>query len=180
MPNISELHTLYATDPNALSTTIKNIYDRIEREGLKPVWISIVPRENAMARVKKLSLIPIEDRTKLPLYGIPFAVKDNIDVVNLSTTAACPTFAREPASENAPVVERLEQAGAIVIGKTNMDQFATGLVGTRSPYGACATVFNPKYISGGSSSGSAVAVGSGLVSTDSFYNSDLSYKTLFK
>jgi allophanate hydrolase len=169
MPNISELHNLYATDPNALSTTVKNIYDRIEREGLKPVWISIVPRENAMARVKKLSLIPIEDRTKLPLYGIPFAVKDNIDVVNLSTTAACPTFAREPATENAPVVERLEQAGAIVVGKTNMDQ--------------CATVFNPKYISGGSSSGSAVAVGSGLVSTDSFYDSDLSYvlmKTLFK
>lgn len=97
----------------------------------------------------------------LPLYGVPFSVKDNIDVRGLPTTAACPSFKYFP-TENAPVVERLCQAGAIVVGKTNMDQFATGLVGTRSPYGECRSVFNSDYISGGSSSGSAVSVALGL------------------
>lgn len=164
MSNIATLHNLYATNPNGLSITINAIYDRIERQGLNPVWISLISRENTMARVKELSIISVEDRSKLPLYGIPFAVKDNIDVINLPTTAACPTFANQPATENAPIVTKLERAGAILIGKTNMDQFATGLVGTRTPYGACASVFNSKYISGGSSSGSAVAVASSLVS----------------
>ena len=98
-----------------------------------------------------------------PLYGIPFAVKDNIDVAGLPTTCACPEFAYV-AERSATVVERLEQAGAILIGKTNLDQFATGLNGTRSPYGIPASAFNPDYISGGSSSGSAVAVAAGLVS----------------
>jgi allophanate hydrolase len=98
----------------------------------------------------------------LPLYGIPFAVKDNIDVAEMQTTAACPAYAYTP-SESATVVARLEAAGAILIGKTNMDQFATGLVGTRTPYGICSSVFNAKYISGGSSAGSAVAVASSLV-----------------
>ena len=96
----------------------------------------------------------------MPLCGVPFAVKDNIDVAGLPTTAACPAFAYTPAA-NATVVERLMAAGAILIGKTNLDQFATGLVGTRSPYGAAASVFDPRYISGGSSSGSAVAVAAG-------------------
>ncbi len=168
MSDIGSLHTLYSTDSNGLLTTIITIYDRIEREGLNPVWISVIPREKTMDRVKQLSLIAVEDRVKFPLYGIPFAVKDNIDVVGLPTTAACPTFAGEPATETAPVIVKLEEAGAIMIGKTNMDQFATGLVGTRTPYGACASVFNPNYISGGSSAGSAVAVASGLVSITSF------------
>jgi allophanate hydrolase len=97
----------------------------------------------------------------LPLWGIPFAVKDNIDVEGLPTTAACPAFAYAPASD-AKVVARLKAAGAIVIGKTNLDQFATGLNGTRSPHGAPRSVFNADYISGGSSSGSSVAVASGL------------------
>ncbi|CAF0962700.1 unnamed protein product [Adineta steineri] len=163
MPDITTLHNLYANDSNGLLTTITAIYDRIEGKDLNPVWISIIPRENAIARVKQLSLITIEERVKFPLYGIPFAVKDNIDVATLPTTAGCPAFACGPVAENAPLVEKLEQAGAILIGKTNMDQFATGLVGTRSPYGACASVFNTNYISGGSSSGSAVAVASGLV-----------------
>jgi allophanate hydrolase len=99
----------------------------------------------------------------LPLWGMPFAVKDNIDVAGLPTTAACPAFAYQPA-EDATVVARLRAAGAIVIGKTNLDQFATGLNGTRSPYGAPRSVFNADYVSGGSSSGSAVAVASGLCS----------------
>ncbi|WP_374414563.1 allophanate hydrolase [Novosphingobium colocasiae] len=97
----------------------------------------------------------------LPLWGVPFAVKDNIDVAGLPTTCACPAFAR-PAQQDAAVVARLIAAGAIVIGKTNLDQFATGLNGTRSPYGAPRSVFSPDHISGGSSSGSGVAVAAGM------------------
>jgi allophanate hydrolase len=96
-----------------------------------------------------------------PLWGIPFAVKDNIDVEGLETTAGCPAFAYRPTAD-AAAVARLKAAGAIVIGKTNLDQFATGLNGTRSPYGAPRCVFNADYVSGGSSSGSAVAVAAGL------------------
>jgi allophanate hydrolase len=98
----------------------------------------------------------------LPLAGVPFAIKDNIDLAGLPTTAACPEFAYRP-ERSATVVERLIAAGAVPIGKTNLDQFATGLNGTRSPYGAPGCVFNRTYVSGGSSSGSAVAVGAGLV-----------------
>src|SRR4051812_33592312 len=96
------------------------------------------------------------------LAGLPFAVKDNIDVAGLPTTAACPTR-DAPAAAHATAVRRLVDAGAVPIGKTNMDQFATGLVGTRSPYGACTSVFSERHISGGSSSGSAVAVAAGIV-----------------
>ncbi len=99
----------------------------------------------------------------LPLWGLPFAVKDNIDTAGLPTTAACPDFATSPES-HAPAVERLLAAGALLVGKTNLDQFATGLNGTRSPYGAPRCVFDEAYVSGGSSSGSAVAVASGLAS----------------
>ncbi len=99
----------------------------------------------------------------LPLWGVPFAVKDNIDVSGLPTTAACPAFAYQP-EKDATVVARLKAAGALVIGKTNLDQFATGLNGTRSPYGAPRSVFDKAYVSGGSSSGSAVTVAAGLAS----------------
>ena len=99
-------------------------------------------------------------KAALPLYGIPFAIKDNIDLAGVPTTAACPGFAYTP-QRSAMVVQRLIDAGAIPIGKTNLDQFATGLNGTRSPYGACRNAFNPDYISGGSSSGSAVALAKG-------------------
>lgn len=98
----------------------------------------------------------------LPLAGVPFAVKDNIDVVGIDTTAGCPSFAYRPTA-SASVVARLVAAGAICIGKTNLDQFATGLNGTRSPYGAPRNVYNRAYVSGGSSSGSAVVVAAGLV-----------------
>ena len=97
-----------------------------------------------------------------PLFGVPFAVKDNIDIAGVVTTAACPAFAHL-ATESATVVQRLQAAGAVWMGKTNLDQFATGLVGTRSPYGQPASVFSPAHISGGSSSGSAVVVASGGV-----------------
>jgi allophanate hydrolase len=158
--DIATLHAAYAMGHESPEKVVEAIYSRIEAEGLQPVWISIVPREKALARAKAL---PAEDRSKLPLYGIPFAVKDNIDVAGMATTAACPAYSYL-AAESATVVNLLLQAGAILIGKANMDQFATGLVGTRTPYGICSSVFDKRYISGGSSAGSAVAVASGLVS----------------
>ncbi len=124
------------------------------------IWLSDVSDEALRARARQLDGI---DPATLPLYGIPFAIKDNIDLAGLATTAACPAFAYQPAS-SAPVVQALIDAGAIALGKTNLDQFATGLVGTRSPHGACRNAFDPQYLSGGSSSGSAVAVALGLAS----------------
>jgi allophanate hydrolase len=100
--------------------------------------------------------------SELPLGGLPVAVKDNIDVAGVPTTAGCPAFARTPA-EPAAAVELLVEAGAVPIGKTNLDQFATGLVGARTPYGACVSVVDPRLVSGGSSSGSAVVVADGTV-----------------
>ncbi len=123
-----------------------------------PVWITAVPDDALRARARELDA---GDRS-LPLYGVPFAVKDNIDVAGLPTTAGCPAL-NAPAAGTAPVVRRLLEAGAMLVGKTNLDQFATGLVGTRSPYGACASVFDATRVSGGSSSGSAVAVARGDV-----------------
>ena len=110
-------------------------------------------------------LAALEEETpeSLPLYGVPFAIKDNIDLANIPTTAACPDFAYTP-GEDATVVSVLIAAGAVPLGKTNLDQFATGLVGTRSPYGEGKNSFNPDYISGGSSAGSAIATALGQVS----------------
>src|SRR5258708_27759130 len=140
-----------------ISEKVSAVYDRLEPAPLTPVWISLVPRESALARAHE-----VETNAPMPLAGMTFAVKDNIDVAGMPTTAGCPAYAYTPAS-SATVVRRLDDAGAILIGKTNMDQFATGLVGTRSPFGACSSVFDERYISGGSSSGSAVAVARGLV-----------------
>ena len=129
-------------------------------------WICRVAPDALARRARQLEQMAREDSramSRLPLYGIPFAVKDNIDVAGLPTTAACPAFSRLP-ERSATVVEKLEAAGAILVGKTNLDQFATGLVGTRSPYGAVPNAFRPEYISGGSSSGSAVTVARGAVS----------------
>jgi allophanate hydrolase len=128
-----------------------------------PVWISRVPAADVMARAYALDAAAPDERATMPLYGVPFGVKDNIDVAGVPTTAACPDFAYVP-ERSATAVERLEAAGAIVIGKTNLDQFATGLVGTRSPFGVPRNPFDARYIPGGSSSGSAVAVARGLVS----------------
>ena len=126
---------------------------------LDPVWISRAPVGAISAQLDRLK---DHSPATMPLYGIPFAVKDNIDVAGLFTTAACPAFAYEP-SRSATVVSRLMDAGAIVVGKTNLDQFATGLVGTRSPYGVPGSAFSASHVSGGSSSGSAVAVSRGEV-----------------
>lgn len=133
--------------------SVASAFERIEAAGSKPAWIALVDRETALKRAQSASG---------PLAGMTFAVKDNIDVAGMPTTAGCPAFAYQP-QRSATVVTRLEQAGAVLIGKTNLDQFATGLSGARSPYGTCASVFNDAYISGGSSSGSAVAVARGQV-----------------
>ena len=130
------------------------------------VWIAPISADRLRQRARQLEEqrhAPAALLDRLPLYGVLFAVKDNIDVAGMPTTAGCPAFAYTPA-HSAPVVERLEAAGAILVGKTNLDQFATGLVGTRSPYGAVPNALQPDYIAGGSSSGSAVAVARGLVS----------------
>jgi allophanate hydrolase len=124
-------------------------------------WIYRPPPHAVIERAQRLEADPAMHG--LPLYGIPFAIKDNIDVAGYPTTAACPAFSYTP-GRTATVVQRLLDAGAILIGKTNLDQFATGLVGTRSPYGACTNAFDSRYISGGSSSGSATAVALNLVS----------------
>jgi allophanate hydrolase len=137
---------------------LESVYAHIERAGAAPVWISLQPFEAALAALARAE----REAEHGPLFGVPFAVKDNIDVRGLPTTAACPEFSYV-AERSSPIVERLVAAGAIVIGKTNLDQFATGLVGTRSPYGVCSSVFDSRYISGGSSSGSAVAVARGDV-----------------
>ena len=159
---IEDLLAAYRDGRTTPEKVIAEVYDRIEAWPDKAVWISTFPREEALAKARALAARP-EGIDGLPLYGIPFAVKDNIDVAGLPTTAACPDYAYQP-WENATAVQRLLDAGAIAIGKTNLDQFATGLNGTRSPYGAPRCVFDPEYISGGSSSGSAVAVASGMVS----------------
>lgn len=134
----------------------------IEAAGDDHVWIARRGVDELLAEARRLDGLDQAARQRLPLFGIPFAVKDNIDVAGLPTTAACPAYAYTPA-RSAPAVERLMQAGALLVGKTNLDQFATGLVGTRSPYGVARNPFDPAYIPGGSSSGSAVAVASGLV-----------------
>lgn len=138
------------------------VYRRIRARGQDHVWIHLVPEAEAAACARQLAARRAAG-AKLPLYGLPFAVKDNIDVAGLPTTAACPEFSYV-AGHTAHTVQRLLDAGAILVGKANLDQFATGLVGVRSPYGAPSSVFNPAYISGGSSSGSSVAVAAGLVS----------------
>ena len=157
----SSLRALYSSGHAKPTDVIESVYDRIAASPLRPVWISLVPRETALARARELEHDPAP--AARPLYGVPFAIKDNIDLEGLPTTAGCPAYSYSP-KRSAFLIERLLDAGAMPIGKTNLDQFATGLVGTRSPHGACSSVFDERYISGGSSSGSAVAVARQLVS----------------
>ena len=141
-----------------VADTVESVLAALDGARDPAVWIHVEPPERLRARAQELAAGSADP----PLLGVPFAVKDNIDVAGLPTTAGCPDFAYV-AEATAPVVARLLEAGAILVGKTNLDQFATGLVGTRTPFGACASVFDPQRISGGSSSGSAVAVAAGLV-----------------
>src|SRR4051812_9563593 len=139
--------------------TVARSFQRIRDHNDPAVFISLRNEADALAEAKSLSK---KDAEQLPLYGVPVAVKDNIDVLGLPTTAACPAFAYSPAYD-ATSVAKLRAAGAVVIGKTNLDQFATGLVGVRSPYGIPKNPMRGDLIPGGSSSGSAVAVSAGLV-----------------
>jgi allophanate hydrolase len=137
--------------------TVARSYARLRAYRDPALFISL--RDEAEARAEARTLPKAANG---PLHGVPVAIKDNIDVAGLPTTAACPAFAYAP-NHDATAVARLRAAGAIVIGKTNLDQFATGLVGVRSPYGTPRNPFNPAVIPGGSSSGSAVAVAAGIV-----------------
>jgi allophanate hydrolase len=161
--SLAEAYRTGATTPVAVAEELAARAERAAPE----IWIHRVPRASLLAAARAVEARAQQagdarDRM-LPLYGIPFAVKDNIDVAGLPTTAACPAYAYD-AHASATVVQRLTDAGALVVGKTNMDQLATGLVGVRSPYGIPRNAFDARYISGGSSSGSAVAVASGLAS----------------
>ncbi len=161
---VRELQVAYATERLSPQQVVDLVLERIADRGEDAVWISRWPDRELHQRAADRDRIRRERGTAaMPVFGVPCAVKDNIDVAGLATTAACPAFSYRP-GRDAGCVARLIDAGAIVIGKTNMDQFATGLTGTRSPYGACQSVFGGGLISGGSSSGSAVAVAAGLVS----------------
>ncbi len=144
-----------AADPRALLAE----FLRPAASEADTAWILRCDAAFVSAQIERLAT---SSRASLPLWGVPFAVKDNIDVAGLPTTAACPAFAYTP-TQHASTVQRLIDAGAIVVGKTNLDQFATGLVGTRSPYGAVPNTFDAAYVSGGSSSGSASLVARGIV-----------------
>jgi allophanate hydrolase len=156
--DIRGLHEAYARglDPAAV---VESVFDAIDKAADPGIFISLVDRKAARRAVGRLGRF---DATSKPLWGIPFAVKDNIDLAGLPTTAACPAFAYTPKT-SATAVERLVAAGAIPIGKTNLDQFATGLVGVRTPYPVPRNTFDPTIVPGGSSSGSAIAVARGIV-----------------
>lgn len=158
--DIDSLHRAYRESRLTPVDLIDEVLARIAAQPDRHEWIHVLDRDALMAHAARLEG---QSPDTLPLYGIPFAIKDNIDLAGVPTTAACPAFTYTP-EQSAFVVQRLLDAGAIPIGKTNLDQFATGLVGTRSPYGACANAFDPAYISGGSSAGSAVTVATGVAS----------------
>jgi len=150
----------YQQDPQQLRTLLTAHLDALNAQD--NAWIYLATPAQLEAQIAPLLDRYQQDPTALPLFGVPFAVKDNIDVADWPTSAACPAFTYT-AQADATVVARLKAAGAVVVGKTNLDQYATGLVGTRSPFGAVSNTFNPDYVSGGSSSGSASVLARGLV-----------------
>ncbi len=154
---IPALHAAYAAG-TPVARVVAQVYDRIAEVGDPAIFITLIPQDEVLAAA--MALGPY-DPTR-PLWGVPFAVKDNIDVAGCPTTAACPAFAYI-ADQDAFVVAQLKAAGALCIGKTNLDQFATGLVGVRSPYGVPVNALDAAIVPGGSSAGSAVAVAQGIV-----------------
>ncbi len=166
LPTLHALRAAYTAGTLQPTDVIAQLLARIAKVDRPEIWISRVDEAALLGVAKQLDAQLRAQGAAVfaqqPLFGIPFAVKDNIDVAGMPTTAACPAFAYTP-SRSATVVERLQAAGAILIGKTNLDQFATGLVGTRSPYGAVRNAAFPEYVSGGSSSGSGASVALGLV-----------------
>ncbi|MEI8362891.1 MAG: allophanate hydrolase [Betaproteobacteria bacterium] len=157
---ISHLQGLYLSGALTPVDLVTQLDAEIGKENRQNIWIRRLQLNEMLVYANNLTG---KNPADFPLYGIPFAIKDNIDLAGIPTTAACPEYAYTP-EKSATVVQKLIDAGAIPVGKTNLDQFATGLVGTRSPYGAVNNSFDPDYISGGSSAGSAVAVALGLAS----------------
>jgi len=157
---IAALRSRYLDGSLKPSELVEYLDAHIGKDDSHHIWIRRLSKGEMLEYAKKLEG---KNPADLPLYGIPFAIKDNIDLAGIPTTAACPEYAYTP-QKSATVVQRLIAAGAIPVGKTNLDQFATGLVGVRSPYGAGRNAFNPDYISGGSSAGSAVSVALGMAS----------------
>ncbi|MEA1835160.1 allophanate hydrolase [Methylobacterium durans] len=157
-PTISALHAAYRAGLHP-SAVLAETYRRLAEIDDPGIFLTLLPEAETVAAAEALGPF---DPVTMPLWGVPFAVKDNVDIAGLPTTAACPDFAYVPET-TAPAVERLLAAGAILVGKTNLDQFATGLVGVRTPGVAPRNAFDPAVVPGGSSSGSAVAVARGLV-----------------
>ena len=149
---IQVLQDDYAAGRRTAFETLRRAHVRALETASSYAWITLLGWDSIEEQLRQVEARRAAGQA-LPLYGVPFGVKDNIDVQGVLTTAACPAYARV-ADASATVVAALQHAGAIVLGKTNLDQFATGLVGTRSPYGACSSALDPEYISGGSSSGS--------------------------
>ncbi|MGZ5882990.1 MAG: amidase family protein, partial [Burkholderiaceae bacterium] len=161
--DIASLKTAYENGSIRPSDIVRLLIDKPVVAEYAPVWISRFNDAQLMARAQTLeAMATAAGIDKFPLYGVLVAIKDNIDVKGLPTTAACPAYSYLP-QHSATAVQLLEEAGAIIVGKTNLDQFATGLVGTRTPFGEVPNAFDERYISGGSSSGSAVAVAMGQV-----------------
>lgn len=157
---ISQLRAAYLAGDFTPEQVMAELRTRAQDYSEHNIWIHLLSETE---QAPFLEALKHKDPKTSPLWGIPFAIKDNIDLAGVPTTAACEAFAYTPES-SAFVVQRLIDAGAIPVGKTNLDQFATGLNGTRSPWGACKNSFNPEHVSGGSSSGSSVAVALGLAS----------------
>ncbi|KAK9819810.1 hypothetical protein WJX72_002684 [[Myrmecia] bisecta] len=155
--SIAKLQAAYRQEHLTPSGVIHEIYGKL---GTGNIFVCLTPLEDLLHRCRQLE--EQEPYRRGALYGVPFAVKDNIDALPLPTTAACEAYKFTP-SASAPCVQALIEAGAIMVGKTNMDQFATGLVGTRTPYGVAKNAFDSRFIPGGSSSGSGAALGAGLV-----------------
>lgn len=161
-PSIQALtQKLHTGDLNPL-TVAEEVIHRLERHRENPIFIATSSPETLRKRAHELAKLNAADRMSLPLFGIPFAVKDNIDVAGIPTTAGCPEYAYVP-EKTAFVVQKLLAAGGMLVGKCNLDQFATGLTGMRSVYGSPINPYSPDHVSGGSSSGSAVAVACGIV-----------------
>jgi allophanate hydrolase len=156
---VAEILSAYRSGATAPADIVARSFARIRAHADPAIFIALREEADVLAEARELARTA---DSALPLYGIPVAVKDNIDVKGLPTTAACPAYAYRPGND-ATAVARLRAAGALVLGKTNLDQFATGLVGVRTPYGVPRNLFDAKLIPGGSSSGSAIAVGGGLV-----------------
>ncbi len=160
---LSSLKKSYQQEKITPVEVIQSLLTDLEQRGDDGIWIYTLPKQTLIKRAASLTQMSASQRSQLPLWGIPFSIKDCIDVAGTPTSAACPAFAYEATHTN-PAIQKLLDAGAILMGKTNLDQFATGLVGVRTGYTVPHNAFSKDHIPGGSSSGAALSVAHGLVS----------------